>query len=113
LRNHIEQLTLHTAEERVGRFLLDQRLAAGESGKDITLPFDKSLIAGYLGIKPETLSRALQYFKDNGFIVDRNHLRMPDKNALCDYCDSITEQQCHRSHTDDCPNHEEQKAAHS
>ena len=57
LRNHVEQLTLHNAEQRLGRFLLDMKLMSEEEQQDIVLPFDKSMIAGYLGIKPETLSR--------------------------------------------------------
>jgi CRP-like cAMP-binding protein len=103
LRNHIEQLTLHSAEQRVGRFLLEMRLSSDEQGADIDLPFDKSLVASYLGIKPETLSRTLQHFKDSGFKIDRNHLRAPDHQALCKYCDTLAAQQCHRAATDECP----------
>ena len=103
LRDHVEQLTLHNAEERVGRFLLDMRLQVSGGGPDIILPFDKTKIAAYLGIKPETLSRALQNFKDQGFAIDRNHLRMPDPHALCDYCDLSVARHCPHANTDDCP----------
>ena len=103
LRDHVEQLTLRTAEERVGRFVLDMRLAIDADSNDVTLPFDKSLIAEYLGIKPETLSRAFQYFKEKGFVIDRNQLHMPDRHALCSYCDSTAEQHCRFAKTDECP----------
>ena len=103
LRNHIEQLTLKTAEERVGRFLLDMRLMGPQTSNDITLPFDKSLIAAYLDIKPETLSRVLMSFKESGFKMDRTQLNMPDAHALCEYCDATAMQHCHAANTDHCP----------
>jgi CRP-like cAMP-binding protein len=104
LRNHIEQLTLHNAEQRVGRCLLQTRFNASPDGKDIVLPFDKSLIAAYLGIKPETLSRVFQTFRDRGFTVERSHLTVPFRQALCAYCDKITMQSCPFAHTRDCSN---------
>ena len=102
LRDHIEQLTLHSAEQRVGRFLLQMRFNTSEEGRDIVLPFDKSLIAAYLGIKPETFSRTLQSFKENGFVVERNHLVVPDRQALCDYCDQSTMKSCRYAYSEDC-----------
>lgn len=104
LRDHVEQLTLKTAEERVGRFLLQVRPDSPLDGCDITLPFDKNFIASYLGIKPETLSRALQSFKERGFVVDRHHIKAPHFESLCDFCDSTLADKCHHSHTDHCPN---------
>jgi CRP-like cAMP-binding protein len=110
LRNHIEQLTLQDAEHRVGRFLLDMRLTLNEVKMDISLPFDKSLIASYLGIKPETLSRTLHLFKDRGFIVDRTHVHMPNDHALCEYCDSLATRTCRHMNTGNCPQHEKTHA---
>ena len=103
LRDHVEQLTLHTAEERVGRFLLQMRSNDNTSESDIILPFDKSLIAAYLGIKPETFSRTLGFFKEQGFVVEGNHLHVPDRKALCEYCDFVTAQSCRMTHTEACP----------
>lgn len=105
LRDHVEQLTLFSAEQRVGRFLLQMRFHGSSNGKDkeIVLPFDKSLIAAYLGIKPETFSRTLQFFKEKGFVIDRNHLLVPNRQALCDYCDSSIAQECLHAHTANCP----------
>lgn len=102
LRDHIEQLTLASAEQRVGRFLLQVRQEAGGEEPDIVLPFDKAMIASYLGIKPETFSRVLQQFKEMGFVVERNHLVLPTHQALCDYCDSTTARNCQQPQTD-CP----------
>lgn len=102
LRDHIEQLTLRSAEQRVGRFMLQMRLHAGTAREDIRLPFDKALIAAYLGIKPETLSRTLQSFKDKGFIVERNQLTAPHHQALCGYCDAATMELCSYADTVEC-----------
>jgi len=102
LRDHIEQLTLHNAEQRVGRFLLRLRFSENPEGKDIVLPIDKAHIAAYLGIKPETLSRVFQSFKEKGFTIDRSHLTLPSELALCGYCDKITMQSCPFVNTKDC-----------
>ncbi len=102
LRDHVEQLALHNAERRVGRFLLQMRFNTSPDGKDIVLPFDKALIASYLGIKPETLSRTFQTFRERGFIVERSHLTVPSRYALCEYCDTITMRSCPFAHTGDC-----------
>lgn len=103
LREHIEQLTLHTAEQRVGRFLLQMRFNTSPEGKDIVLPFEKSDIAAYLGIKPETLSRVFKALSKQGFIIDRSHLRMPSPEALCKYCDKIAMRSCPFAAPGKCP----------
>jgi len=102
LRDHIEHLTLHNAEQRVGRFLLQLRLNTGSGGTDIVLPFDKSLIATYLGIKPETLSRVFQVFRERGFTIERSHLTMPSRQALCVYCDKAAMRICPFANTENC-----------
>ncbi len=94
LRDHIEQLTLHTAEQRVGRFLLQMLFQNGAEGKGLVLPFDKAHIAAYLNIKPETFSRELQRFRKRGFVIERNHITLPFREALCAYCDKVLMQAC-------------------
>ncbi len=102
MRDHIEQLTLHTAEQRVGRFLLQMLFHAGSEGRDIVLPFDKAFIASYLNIKPETFSRVLHLFRKRGFVVDRGHLMLPVREALCAYCDKSLKQCCPFSASGSC-----------
>lgn len=53
----VEALKAQTGAQRVAEFLLE--LAPCKAGTClVTLPYDKSLIAGRLGMKPESLSRA-------------------------------------------------------
>lgn len=85
LCDHIAQLTLSSAEERVGHFLLGMRIKDGAE-KHVVLPFDKTAIAAYLGIKPETFSRALAYFKQRGFSITNRRVDMPVRESLCQYC---------------------------
>lgn len=60
----IEHLTLQNASQRIGCFLL--RLCPTETPGSVTLnlPYDKTLIASRLGMKPETFSRALAKLKN-------------------------------------------------
>lgn len=78
----IEQLTTRTATERLAGFIVGL-CDARESPARLRLPLDKVLIAGRLGMQPETLSRALTRLREHGvheaggeFLVDDvDHLR--------------------------------------
>lgn len=104
LISQFEQLTLKTVTQRVGWFLLKLFLESGDRTKNLKLPYDKSLIAGYLGMKPETFSRTLQTLKEQGIDVERSAISLPDVFALCDFCDSDLAVQCSRHNTPACPN---------
>lgn len=104
LISQFEQLTLKTVTQRVGWFLLKLFLENGERTKQIKLPYDKSLIAGFLGMKPETFSRTLQALKEHGIHIDRNVITLPDVYALCDFCDADLASKCSRAGTKECPN---------
>jgi len=104
LISQFEQLTLKTVTQRVGWFLLKLFLENGERTKNLKLPYDKSLIAGYLGMKPETFSRTLQALKEQGIDIDKNNVSLPDVFALCDFCDMELAGKCSRAGTKECPN---------
>ena len=104
LISQFEQLTLKTVTQRVGWFLLKLFLENGECTKNLKLPYDKALIAGYLGMKPETFSRTLQALKEQGIDIDKNHVSLPDVFALCDFCDMEMATKCSRAGTEVCPN---------
>lgn len=84
LVEQIEQLTTQTGRQRVATFLLE--LCAVSSGPcRVTLPYDKVLIAGRLGMKPESLSRAFNDLQDVGVEIDQNHAAIADVAHLQAY----------------------------
>ena len=97
-----EQVTLRTAEQRVGWFLINLHLETGLEGAPLKLPFDKALIASYLNIKPETFSRVLQTFRARGFLIDKYQVIMPEPRALCAYCDPEMALRCCRAEAVNC-----------
>lgn len=83
----IEALKAQTGAQRVAEFLLE--LAPCKQGAcDVTLPYDKALIAGRLGMKPESLSRAFGRLKDQGVVVRQNVAEISDVVALRDYVEA-------------------------
>lgn len=103
LVQQIELSRLKSAQERVGWFLL--RLALNQKPADgiVFLPYEKSIIASYLDMRPETFSRTLQKFRKKGFDVSADQVKMPDRQALCDYCDVELAGHCVIAKTPDCP----------
>lgn len=82
----LEQMKSQTGAQRVADFLI--RLCSCESGTCVvTLPYDKVLIAGCLGMKPESLSRAFAKLKPVGVHVSRHHATIDDIEALHDYAE--------------------------
>ena len=82
----VEQLKSHTGAQRVAQFLLS--LTHCQSGPcTVTLPFDKVLIAGRIGMKPESLSRAFSRLKARGVTVRRNHAEIADIERLRDFAE--------------------------
>ncbi len=81
LYRQVIQLKSHTGAQRVAHFLLD--LCTSDTGKStIILPHDKSLIAGYLGMKPESLSRAFQRLRGYGVTISHNKAAIADIEYL-------------------------------
>jgi CRP-like cAMP-binding protein len=86
LVTQVEQLKARTGAQRVAEFLLD--LCPVQSGAcAVMLPYEKSLIAGRLGMKPESLSRAFTRLRAEGVRVSRNHAAIADVARLRDYVD--------------------------
>lgn len=81
-----EHMSLMSAPQRAGCLLL--QLAAGMEGNSRTLhfPYDKSLAASRLGMKPETFSRALAQLKNTGVSVNGDAVNISDFAALVDFC---------------------------
>jgi CRP-like cAMP-binding protein len=80
----IEALKAQTGAQRVAEFLLE--LAPCTGGRcEVTLPYDKVLIAGRLGMKPESLSRAFARLKEQDVTIRQNVAIIGDVAILRDY----------------------------
>ncbi len=81
LTREIERLQNQNSEQRLVRFLL--MMCDGNDGAcTITLPYEKSLIATRLGMKPETLSRNFAKLKSSGVKVEKNRVIIHDVAQL-------------------------------
>lgn len=104
LIHQIEQSRLKTPTERVGWFLL--KLGLEQNGgklTEISLPYDKSTIASYLDMRPETFSRTLKTFRDKGFNIKNDQISNPDPKSLCNFCDDLLAGACIYKDEKSCP----------
>ncbi len=107
LISQIEVMRLKTVDERLGWFLLKLVIDQQHKTRTIQLPYEKSVIASYLGMKRETFSRALKRLKTKGFIVENNTVTLPSLTSLCEFCDHSVAENCPRHGTEDCPSPQE------
>lgn len=84
LVTQIEQLKAQTGSQRVAEFLIDL-CHVSEGACTVTLPYDKVLIAGRLGMQPESLSRAFVRLRAQGVFVRQNHAVIEDVARLRDF----------------------------
>lgn len=84
LVSQLEQMKAQTGAQRVAEFLLSH-CTVDEGACNVTLPYDKILIAGRLGMKPESLSRAFARLKVAGVRIDKNQAHISDVEALQAY----------------------------
>ncbi|MGB3391573.1 MAG: cyclic nucleotide-binding domain-containing protein [Pseudaminobacter sp.] len=84
LVDQIEELKARTGPQRLASFLVE--LAPNERGAcTITLPYEKLLIAGRLGMKPESLSRAFQRLHVLGVKTNQNTVSVGDVSRLVEF----------------------------
>ena len=106
-----EHLSLMSASLRVGCLLLQLSDAQQQGAQDIHLPYEKSLAASKLGMKPETFSRALAQLRGLGISVQGDVVNVGDTGKLvsfvCSDC-SACDQDCQFSHMHNC--HADDKA---
>lgn len=78
---HIEELKTMTGPARLADFIL--QLAGARSGAiELSLPYEKQLIANRLGMTPESFSRAIGRLRPHGVIVSRERLTIRDVARL-------------------------------
>lgn len=81
--SRVEQLTAQSGMQRVADFLIS--LTPCVKGPcTIALPYDKSLIAGRLGLKPESLSRVFAKLRTMGVDVRASDVVVDDMVTLMD-----------------------------
>lgn len=81
LVRQIEQLSARSSTERLAGFLL-RLCPADATSAVVSLPLEKSLIAGRLGMQPETLSRSLKKLQRLGVRSSRSEVTIADVAAL-------------------------------
>ncbi len=106
LQRDNEHMSLMSASQRVGCLLL--RLSAAMLGKGgtMTFPYDKSLAAAQLGMKPETFSRALAQLKPAGITNKGAEIDIENFEKLsafsCSQCTALPGE-CTGFRCGDCP----------
>jgi len=91
--NQIDNNRLKSSKERVGWFLLKQFIEQ-KNPNTILLPYEKTIIASLLDMKPETFSRSLKSFKNSGLSSERHQIQIKDIKMLCNYCDTDLATHC-------------------
>lgn len=84
LLEHVEKLKILTGPARLADFIVS--LAGPQSGAaEVVLPYEKQLIAGQLGMTPESFSRALSQLRQHGVRVNRDRLEVKNIEHLRDF----------------------------
>ena len=78
---HAKGLKLRTSRERIASYLLRQSALAGNVAS-YCLPVEKRLLASYLGMTPENLSRTLKTLEADGVKLDGNRVIITDRARL-------------------------------
>jgi len=81
LVQQVEQLKAKLGVQRLAEFLVSL-CPSGEDTCTVALPYDKTLIAGRLGLKPESLSRAFAKLRSVGVHVHAAHVEVSNLDKL-------------------------------
>lgn len=82
-RMNVANDRLHTAPQRVARYLLElSKTQTDGHANSFRLPFQKSLLAGKLGLAPEALSRAFSLLRNSGVTIRGRVIQISDVEAL-------------------------------
>jgi CRP/FNR family transcriptional regulator, dissimilatory nitrate respiration regulator len=86
----LEQMSTMSAAQRLGCFLLRLCHTQANGAKTLTIPVEKHILATYLGMKPETLSRSQQQLKTLGLTVTGHDITINSieklRNFVCNSC---------------------------
>lgn len=87
LLEQIEKLKTMSATARLADFIL-MLVGPKEGRAEISLPYEKRLVAGHLGMTPESFSRTLGQLRRLGVRVERDKVTIDDVDRLRDYCEA-------------------------
>lgn len=88
----LEQLSTMSAAQRLGCFLLRLCHTQANGMKTLQIPVEKHILAAYLGMKPETLSRSQQQLKPLGILVAGHDITIGNIGKLREFvCNSCSE----------------------
>ncbi len=88
----LEHMSTMSAAQRLGCFLLRLCQNQAERAKTLQIPVDKNILASYLGMKPETLSRSQQQLKVLGVVLKGHTIIIDNISRLRDFvCNSCSE----------------------
>lgn len=101
----IDSLTIKDTKTRLGYYLLREFIRSDSISPNFRLQFKKNVVANYLGMKPETLSRTLKQLQKEGHIhIVGENVALDDQHKLCQYCDEVTSVACHETQSMDNSN---------
>lgn len=88
----LEHMTTMSAAQRLGCFLLRLCHTQAHGEKTLHIPVEKHILAAYLGMKPETLSRSQQQLKTVGISVAGTEIAIDQVENLREFvCNSCSE----------------------
>ena len=91
----VEHLTVMTSAQRIGCFLLKNCGHQDKGSATIQLPIDKYLVAGRLGMTPETFSRALNQLSVLGVETSKSEVKINNieqlRNHVCHCCSALAQ----------------------
>jgi CRP/FNR family transcriptional activator FtrB len=100
----LDMLKSKSTNQRIGYFLLNLLNKKEFDSNKINLPYNKSLIASYLGMSREGFSRSIHILNTRGFRVEKDRVTIPNKYSLCEYCDMNIANYCVLNRTEQCKN---------
>jgi CRP/FNR family transcriptional regulator, dissimilatory nitrate respiration regulator len=86
MMDQVEDLKVKTSAQRLSDFLIDLSNSAG-GAIEVDLPYEKVVLAGELGMKPESLSRAFSRLKSLGVHSHKGQIRLNNVGALKEFAE--------------------------
>ncbi len=100
-QSQIDSNRLKSSKERVGQFLL-REFVKQKNPNTILLPYEKTIIASVLDMKPETFSRSLKSLKKEGLTSEKQQIQVKNIKTLCSFCDKEIAASCQFKDKHDC-----------